>query len=429
MLANKSRLSLLCIASSIAFAMQGCGNIGDVGVALGGTGAATSASNSTSSITSNDTAITAVGPITGFGSVIVNGIKFDDSAATVAKDASNILISNLRLGMTIEVTGKRPLVAITSSTSVISATNATADVIRVFSELKGPVQTVTAGSNKLMVLGISIAVDSSTVFDGISGISGINGIGAIKVGDSVEVYGFRNLSTNEITATRIEAQSAPATTTPVPVALKGSVAALDATLKTFTVNGQLVKYPNIIVTGNLANAAVVEVRGTAPSSGGFVTATSVSVATLSTPIEAQELVITGIVTDFVSRGQFKVNGTIVDASSANLSSGQIGLIANGIRCEVHGRVTQSILRATQIECVASGTSANTVYEISGSITAITASSGSSSSGNFTVRNQVIDASAATFSNGTASNLALAKQVQVKGPVVGGILKATTVNFQ
>ena len=426
MLANKSRLSLLCIASSIAFAMQGCGNIGDVGVALGGTGAATSASNSTSSITSNDTAITAVGPITGFGSVIVNGIKFDDSAATVAKDASNILISNLRLGMTIEVTGKRPLVAITSSTSVISATNATADVIRVFSELKGPVQTVTAGSNKLMVLGISIAVDSSTVFDG---ISGINGIGAIKAGDSVEVYGFRNLSTNEVTATRIEAQSAPATTTPVPVALKGSVAALDATLKTFTVNGQLVKYPNIIVTGNLANAAMVEVKGTAPSSGGFVTATSVSVATLSTPIEAQELVITGIVTDFVSRGQFKVNGTIVDASSANLSSGQIGLIANGIRCEVHGRVTQSILRATQIECVASGTSANTVYEISGSITAISASSGSSSSSNFTVRNQVIDASAATFSNGTASTLALAKQVQVKGPVVGGILKATTVNFQ
>ncbi|MDZ7811771.1 MAG: hypothetical protein U5L74_01040 [Ideonella sp.] len=47
------------------------------------------------------------GPISGFGSIIVGGVRYDDSAATVRNDDNQSLSSaDLRLGMVVTIDGK-----------------------------------------------------------------------------------------------------------------------------------------------------------------------------------------------------------------------------------------------------------------------------------------------------------------------------------
>ena len=78
-------------AASAALALFGCGGGGGdslAGVGSGGTGSFAS------------------GPIRGFGSIIVGGVRYDDSAARIATDAGATASSaDLRLGMMVEVNG------------------------------------------------------------------------------------------------------------------------------------------------------------------------------------------------------------------------------------------------------------------------------------------------------------------------------------
>jgi Domain of unknown function (DUF5666) len=386
------------VLAALAYFVSGCGGGTGGGVGVGGTG-----NTSTSAVSSS--AVTVNGPITGFGSVIVAGVRFDDSAATVQRDAGTITSTNLRLGMTVELSGSKSADGLTG----------TASQIRVFSELKGPAQAVQPASNTLTLLGSTIRIDASTVFDGVTGLAGIRG------GDIVEAFGFRNLTSQEVLATRIEAQRPSNASAPVPVWLNGSVQNLNVANKTFTLNNQTVQYTGATVSGTLADGVMVRVGGTATSGTNVVvTATTVSVKS-ATLADSQELEFEGIVTEFSSRAKFKLNGISVDASSSALPAAQVALLANGVRCEVSGKVSQSVVRATDLSCWAGGGS-GTTYEVSGTVSAFV------SAANFTVRNQVIDASAASFSSGKIADLAVGAKVEVKGPIVGGIVKATTVKF-
>jgi hypothetical protein len=49
---------------------------------------------------------TSVGTITAFGSVVVNGIRFDDSAATINMDDALTTRDRLRVGMVVQVRGQ-----------------------------------------------------------------------------------------------------------------------------------------------------------------------------------------------------------------------------------------------------------------------------------------------------------------------------------
>src|SRR5436189_6062435 len=85
---------LLQLAAAAAL-LAGCGGGGDTGtssVPAGSSGANTSSF--------------AAGAISGFGSVIVNGVRFDDSAARIADDDGRVADSSaLKLGMRVEIDG------------------------------------------------------------------------------------------------------------------------------------------------------------------------------------------------------------------------------------------------------------------------------------------------------------------------------------
>ncbi|HEY5324044.1 MAG TPA: hypothetical protein VIK58_14550, partial [Caldimonas sp.] len=78
--------------AAAALLLAGCGGGGSAGPSSGGTGVA-------------PTSFTA-GHISGFGSIIVNGVRYDDSAALVTDDDGNRSSREaLKLGMHVEIHG------------------------------------------------------------------------------------------------------------------------------------------------------------------------------------------------------------------------------------------------------------------------------------------------------------------------------------
>ena len=149
----------LCLLVAVSVA-SGCGG----GVGTGGTGG-------------NATAY-ASGPITGFGSVIVGDVRFDDVGAEVQDvDGGRRSRDDLRLGMTVEVESS----AITTDAS---GSRATASRIRFESELVGLVGLLDVAGGAFTILGQRVAVDTTTVFDErlASGLAGLS------VGQALEVY-------------------------------------------------------------------------------------------------------------------------------------------------------------------------------------------------------------------------------------------------
>jgi hypothetical protein len=132
----------------------------------------------------------AVGAITGFGSIVVNGIRFDDTLAVVTGDDGRARTrEQLRLGMRTEV--------IASAVSLVGGTStATAASIRIRSELEGPVESIDAQAGTLRVLGQTVVLVGTTVLD--------IGASPLAAGDLVEVHATRDLTTGRYVASRIE---------------------------------------------------------------------------------------------------------------------------------------------------------------------------------------------------------------------------------
>ena len=279
------------------------------------------------------------GRISGFGSVIVNGVRFDDSAARVSDDdGAGRDRSTLKLGMVVDV---RSGEVHRTSTSA----SATATAIVVVSEIKGPVEAVDAGANRLTVLGQTVNADAATVFEDMPG-----GVSSLAAGDLVEVYAFFDRGTGSFTATRIERK-----TTLPSFKLRGVVAALDGTAKSFKIGDALISYgsaaelPTMLQSGMLVKVVLDPTQ----SNGAWV-ATKVETGDrhrehLDDDIGEAE--ISGLVSDFVSLADFKVNGVAVDASGANVvfQRGLASSVVGGAHIEVEGTVTDGVLVATQVK--------------------------------------------------------------------------------
>ena len=113
-------------------------------------------------------------------------------------------------------------------------------------------------------------------------------------------------------------------------------------------------------------------------------------------------------------------GQTVDASSARISNGTAGDLANGRRVDVVGSVANGVLRATTVEI--KDAPELTEAEVRGTIANFVSVS------NFVVAARKIDASRATFEHGSSANLANGVQVEIVGKLVGNVLVADKVAF-
>lgn len=274
-----------------------------------------------------------LGAITGFGSVIVGGVRFDDSRAQcVDEDDQPRDRSLLRLGM---------VVAVEAGAVNRADASALALRIRLGSEVVGPVGAVDTVASTLQVLGQTVLVTTSTLFD--ETLAG--GLAAVTLGQVVEVHGILDPVNARIVATRIEAEDAPSA-----YKVRGAIANLDATAKTFTVNGELISYaalPGVQVPPGLTNGQIVRVLLQTTQVDGAWLAIALR-GGLRLPDRSGEAHLEGVITAFTSTAAFTVNGLVVDASAATFPDGTDGVVL-GARVEVEGTVANGVLVASKVE--------------------------------------------------------------------------------
>lgn len=372
--------------------------------ACGGGGGGTVAGGSGGGVGSGGTGIS-VGPITGFGSIIVNGITYDTQTATITTSDS----PSLQLGMTVEVAG----------TVQAGLTTGTATSVVAAADLRGTIDTLSLAPDQLTVLGTTVSTDSQTIVDGAAAFANL------QVGDRVQVYGLVD-ATGSVRATRIELL--PGATTPV---LSGQIQNLNTGATTFQIGTLTVQYGTAtfaggLTAGQLATDLRVRVRAAADPVAGVLTATQIQLWHGNAQPEGSTSSVTGVVTDFASLASFRVLGAAVDASSAQITGGPAGSIGNGVKVEIVGTVRNGVLEASRVAIRhVPGTGGPVSYSLEGTIGAFV------SSGNFRVQGNRVDASGGgvVFVGGTAGNLANAVRVRIAGSAVSnGVLLADTVTF-
>lgn len=291
----------------------------------GGSGASTTGPDAAASALTE-------GPITGFGSIIVNGVRFDDSAAEVSDDeGATSSRERLRLGMQVEIESE-PV------TDDGSGRRARAALVRFGSEIVGPVEGAPDVLNgRLMVLGQAVVVTTNTVFAQGAGLA------ALQAGDVLEVHAQYDNADATYRATRIERRSSVEA-----YRLRGLVH--DLTARTFRIGGATIDYLTLsptIPSGALADGQRVRVRlATTQTVGGVWDALALRSGQRKVDDHVQAS-LHGTLSAFTSALQFAVNGVPVDATSAAFPDGRDAL-AVGVEVEVEGRVVAGVLVARKV---------------------------------------------------------------------------------
>lgn len=270
------------------------------------------------------------GPITGFGSIFVNGVEFDTSGATILRDGVPVTQNDLRIGMVVTVDGS------------INGSSGTAATVTYAKELEGPIsQKVNA--NTLAVLGQTVIVDNLTKID-VSGISNAS-INDLQTGDKVEVSGFV-AADGSIHATYIAAKTAD-----TEAELKSTVS---------NVNGSVLSLGSLQVDIGGASLSgfggrapvvgdVVEVKGSV--AGNALIATSVKLSSRSLgKSEAEHAEVEGLVTAFTSAADFVVGAQRVQTTGQTVFNGGLAVdVQAGVQLEVEGGLSNGILVATEVK--------------------------------------------------------------------------------
>jgi len=278
----------------LALSLLGCGGGG------GGDG-----NNQVSGIDRGGIAF-AQGPINGFGSVIVNGVRYSTAGATITIDDQPGVESDLRVGQVVRVEGRLDA----------GGTTGTATRISYDDDVEGPIQSIEPAADTLIVLGQTIKVGPSTSFDDRISPRSLAGL---AVGDRIEVSGLVTAG-GVIEATRIELKSASSA-----VEVKGTAGSVDTVARRFRINDQQVDYSTAQLGnfpgGQPANGDLVEVTGSVNGSGVLV-ATRVerrSASLAGTTDDSAE--IEGLVTRFVSAADFDVSGQRITTTASTVYEG------------------------------------------------------------------------------------------------------------
>jgi hypothetical protein len=230
------------------------------------------------------------GPISGFGSIIVNGIEFDTTNAEVTVDGDPATPADLALGMIVVVHGKVDRDAGTGDADLIGADHL----------LFGPVEAVNTSDGTFVAMSQLVITDAETVFEGTA-------IEALASGDVVEIFGVVDADLS-IRATRVELQEEYDA-----FELTGTITDLDDSAKTFRFGLLTVDYSAAVVEGapegGLVDGLFVEAETDEAPVGDVLTAISIEVQDRSLGFEpGARAEVQGFVTHINSATEFVLNG-------------------------------------------------------------------------------------------------------------------------
>jgi hypothetical protein len=341
----------------------------------------------------------AVGPISGFGSIVVGGVHYDESRAVITdEDGQPLGAASLTLGVMTQIEGSA-----IASTANGTRLDSIAQTIQVVEQVVGPVLAVDVAASSLTVLGQKVAVTPDTVFA--AELSA--GLGALLVGDRIAVYGQLDPVGQRIVATRLEPRAPEGT-----YVLRAAVNSYDRANRQLVLGGVAVSLaelpgsalPEALPVGSLARARL----RLAGAGGTTYVATSLRSVGLALS-DREHVEIEGRITQFTSATRFSVDGVPVDAANASLPSDRSRLMA-GALVEVEGRASAGTIVARVVALESEDGSDVAKMEIEGRITAL-----DTGARTFVVRGVTISyAGAPPFEGGTEADLAVDRKVSVKG---------------
>jgi hypothetical protein len=342
------------------------------------------------------TGIYAQGAISGFGSVIINAVRFDDTKAAIQLDGHSASSADLRLGMVASVQGHL----------AADVTLGTASNIDVWSIAQGVVTQLRLGSSgEFVVSGMTVRVDSTTVLEGIANAA------AIVPGMRVVAWGLQaGADGASWTATRVAVSSDTA------IVSTGVVSLAE---KQFLLNGFILQGSAV---ASLVAGELIRAQGNVSNSGGVLDVASIYVLNaVSASPSGVGIEIEGMVTAVLPNGRFMLGNNEVDATGASYipATAQVTL---GARLEVEGAWQAGLLVATKVEV--GEEKALLAVEISARIDQFT------SVADFVVRGQRCDASGVTIvGNGTLADLKVGTPVKLIGTKAGDVLKVTSLEIR
>ncbi len=364
-------------------------------------------SNGTGRAPDSPDATIASGPLNGLGPLDVGGASLQESGTSVLINTTlRSGTADLRLGMTANANGTASL-----ATGTGVASGAVAQSL-----IQAPATGVDAAAQTISLLGLNFRVDQNTLFEGVESLA------QIVIGDDVEAFGLTRPGTQTFQATRIIVRR-PATGRIELLGTLDGLAATSALVLGVPVNlasaqVSVTSPAGVAVPGgitSLAAGTLTRITGTLNPATGAVTATSIIASLAPTRAEGDAVFLEGFVREVPGTSRFRIADVDVDAAGVALFAGSVTV---GTRLKVRGKMRAGLLRAEQAELVLPA--ANTEYSLEGVVTDYTTLS------SFVVRGERIDATQATFGNGSASNLANGRTVRVKGRASNGKLLAREV---
>ena len=279
----------------------------------------------------------AVGPVTTFGSIVVNGVRYDTSSTTFSIDGQPGNESDLRVGD----------IVIVSGTIDDDGTTGIADNVIYDDAVTGTVDSIDLAGNSIVVLGQTVLIRPETSFDDDIVPASIDGI---SIGQIVEVSGTVDANGN-IVASRIEPRTAGS-----QFEVHGTVSSLDTTNGRFTLGALTVDYSSATLEdfpgGTISDGDFVEAKGTSFGANGELLATSVEFENeIPDADEGDRLEIEGFITRFASATDFDVAGIPVTTTAStvyeNGSAADLGL---NVKVEVEGDLNANgVLVAEKVE--------------------------------------------------------------------------------
>ena len=352
------------LATTAALTACGGGACGSITAALPGTGG---------------TGIGMQGPITGFGSVIVNNTRFDDSAAGVYLDGIKLSSADLRVGM----------VAIIDGSLEPGGASGSASRIDVWSIARGVLQQADIAGSGFSMAGMQFSTDAATSFEGLANIASITSdtpLAIWGVQTSADARSWR--------ATRVKLLATPAAS----MVSTGLYIASSQSLNGMHLSGSAVS--------GFTDKQLLRVEGVFDSGTGELLVAKAVATGAEQRIPSSGLVeLEGVVTAYTSATAFSIGTIQVDASKA-VVRGESRTLSLNSTVEATGTVQNGVLLASELEIKSS--SAAVQVDITGVVESY------EGPGAFEVRGQHCDASNARVLSGLTANLRGGTKVRVVG---------------
>lgn len=351
----------------------------------------------------------AAGPITGFGSIIVNDVRFDDSSARIVDDDGTALpASALALGSVVQVSAG-PITTGSDGTAT-----AVASLVQVTRSLVGPLGQLDAATGRLVVLGQNVRVTPATVIDDRLG----NGLTSLRPGQVVEVHGAYDASSGGFVATRVALAGADDAWR-----VRGPVAGVDTASQTFKIGTQTYSYAstpsgNLVRDGATLQLVVQASPGGQPNTWSLKSAPKAE----SGPGSGEATELRGLVTSVTTPTRFTVGAVTVDASAARIS----GSLRVGSSVRVSGTSQAGVLIAREVKV--EDDNSDRPFEVRGKVTAI----------DVAARRLVVRGTTVSWARpglvlikGTLAQLAVGRDLRIVGVLSADrtVVEATEIRFE